>query len=263
MEWNPSEPGSFAQVAWRADRDRAITATTAPSGSQEPLLRLYAFNADVTQIPWVAKERLRAEIRNILWLDSLEKISKGHVYGGGESAWEMADSINKGELDPEKLIQIALARKWDIYSEPHESLEGFWKYLRATSGLVMGQAALALGGCGRAVEIAELYGTASGLASYFEAVPGLLRAGKAPLVSYELEDLRALAVEGIEMASLAREEAKAGPAPHPLAMIPGCRAESILAKVAKRPERVLAGRLGEPDASRKTALLMRCLTGKW
>ena len=250
-----------AALVERGDRDRFLSAMAAPVEARRILFPLYAFNLEIARAPWLTAEPLIAEMRLQWWHDALEEIRSGGPVRRHEVTTPLAEVI-----DPEAaaLLDAAItARRWDIGAEPFDGAEALWRHLDATAGTLMWVAARMLGAPDAAEPVVRDVAAAQGLASWFEAVPALIAAGKRPLPESGNEAIGALAKDGLRrLASARRSRAKVPASASPALLAAWC-AGPLLRQAARDPLRVMEPGLGLSEFSRRARLLAAALTGRW
>ncbi len=134
-------------------------------------------------------------------------------------------------------------------------------YLDATAGNLMWAAALALGAppaCETAVrDVAH----AQGLAAWFCATATLTDRGRHPLPDASAAGIAHLA--GAALTRLARADRALVPKPARPALYPACQARGLLTQAAREPQRVLTGRLGLSEFTRRAGFMRLALTGRF
>jgi len=252
-----SQINACAQLVERGDPDRFLATMAAPVAARGPLFTLYAFNLEVARAPWVTKEALLARMRLQFWRDVVEgagaEAPPAHEVAGPLAALIVDKGLPRGPF----LAMIA-ARELDLERAPFADEAALWDYLEATSGGLMQLCARALGGVGDTT--ARDLGAAQGLANYLMAVPALETAGRLPLPDGRPEAVAGLAREGLtRLARARRAKGQVVRAARP-AQLAAWRTGALLEQVARAPERVAAGTLGQSEFVRRGSLLWRALT---
>jgi phytoene/squalene synthetase len=260
MSWEEgSDLVACAQIVEKADAERFASVMAAPVAARAVLFPIYAFNAEVTKIPWVTQEPMIAEMRFQWWRDVLDEIEAGGLVRRHQVVTPLAlvlDAESTGLLR-----QVIEARRNDLEKAPFKDAEALKTYLRATAGGVMQAAAYALGA--RDLRAAAHLGYAHGMASYLRAVPELVARGKLPLPDGRDSAVQALAHDGLQALGEARRlrskiETAAGPA-----LGAGMMAAPILRKAASMPAAVGQGALTPSEAQVRLRRLWVGLTGRW
>lgn len=240
-----------AEIVERADPDRFLAAMAAPPEARAILFPIYAFNVEISRAPWLTGEAGIAEMRLQWWRDALEEIAAGKPVRRHEVTdplCELLDAEGAALLD--RLIQ---ARRWDIYSDPFESMEHFDEYLDATAGNPSWVAARALGTAEGESALRDV-AWAGGLANWFRAVPELAARGRWPLPDVRPEAVDALAEKGLERLRRGRGRLPERARP---ALLWTWRARAFLSQARRDPARVCAGGLRQSDFVRRGSLLWR------
>jgi len=243
-----------AQIVERADSDRFLSVMAAPATCRRALFALYAFNIEVTRAPWVTQEALIAEMRLQWWRDALEEMAQGAKVRAHEVTTELA-----AFLTPETaamLDQLIEARRQDIPREPFADWDQFHRYLRDTSGLLMGVAARAIGTQGSLQAVID-YGGAAGLANWLRGYAQLKSQGGSGLPD---DSPAALA----EQARTALRKMRGLRGQMPRSAYPAIRASwsaaRTLRSAADNPNAILDGALHNPEFVRRGALMWRVFT---
>ncbi len=159
------------------------------------------------------------------------------------------------------LDELVLARRWDIYRDAFEDQAAFDAYIANTSGLLMEQAARALGDQdGRA---ARALGWATGLANFLRAVPDLEAAKRVPLVDGRPEAVQALAQRGLEALAEARSMRGAVSTQASPALWAGWMTGPVLKRAKHQPVLVATGELLPSEAKQRARKAWVQLTGRW
>lgn len=248
-----------AAIVERADPDRFLAAMAAPPEARRKLFVLFAFNVEVARAPWASQEPLIAEMRLQWWRDAVAEIETKGEARRHEVMTPLAEIIDAEAA--QILGNLVEARRWDIYDAPFDDEAAFRWYLDATAGGLTWVAARALGA--QCEEVVRDLGFAIGLANWLRAIPDLQARGRVPLVDGRPQAVQALAQEGLAALARARarrQEIATSAAP---AMLTGWQAGTVLRQVAKDPERVLDGGLGQSEFQRRLSLLARSATGRW
>ncbi len=234
-----------AGIVERGDPERFLATMAAPVAARRVLFPLYAFNVEVARAPWVTKEPMIAEMRLQWWRDALEEIASGGPVRRHEVTTPLAEVLDAEGA--RALDRLVAARRWDVYTDAFEDAAHFADYLEATSGVLMWQAARALGADDALKRSVSSFGAASGLARYLRAIPELEARGRKPMVDGRPDAVAALAKAALGQADRP-DGAKA-------ATLEGWLAAPVLAQAARDPGRVAAGTLGLSGFRSKLRLL--------
>jgi phytoene/squalene synthetase len=248
-----------AELVQRADPDRFRVAMAAPVPARLTLFPVFAANVEVSRAPWVTQEHLIAEMRLQWWKDAFEEIASGGAVRRHEVVTPLSRVLDA--RGAQLMMELAEVRSWDIYRDPFEDEAHFTRYITASSANLMLAASRALGDVDESVVLD--IGYATGLANYLSAVPALEKAKRIPLLDGRPETVAALAKDGLERlkrARAARAQVARAAAP---AMLLGWKAEGILKRAARQPERVAAGALAGSEFSDNAGLMLRALSGRW
>lgn len=249
----PEAAIACARIVERGDPLRFRTVMAAPVASRAPLFAIYAFNIEVARAPWVTQEAMIAEMRLQWWRDALEEIAEGRTVRAHEVTRPLADALRPQTAA--MLDQLVAARRWDIYRDAFEDQAHFDAYVNETAGHLMWAAAMSLGAPETAEKDVRDLAFGAGVAAFLRAVPGLVDAGRIPLIDGTPDGLKALAQRATER--LTRPKL---PAAARAALWPAIGAKATLAQVIRDPMAVAEGRLlpGVPPAR----LSATALTGR-
>ncbi len=152
---------SIEQLVTRGDKDRYLSCLFAPEKARPHLLALYAFNIEIARISQTVSDPQLGLVRQQWWLDSLDGIYAGTT-PEHPVAVALAHCIDFADLPKLPLVNLIMAREFDLYSDAMPTLNDLEGYLGETSSALMQLAALVLGHS--AAEIAGLAGVAYGIA---------------------------------------------------------------------------------------------------
>lgn len=250
-EWHAS-----AAIVERGDGARFRAAMAAPAQARAILFPIYAANVEITRAPWVTAEPMIAEMRLQWWRDVMEEIIEGREVRRHEVVTPLARVLSKAGA--KALDRLTAARRWDIYKDPFEDATAFTAYLEDTAGGVLFAVCDALGKV--EAKVAKDAGYASGLASFFQAIPALEDAKRVPLLDGRPEAIVNLAKGGLSRLTQARK-ARGSLAKH------GCIAlwqtEALLEQAVADPRAVGEGRLDVGAFTSSIQLSKAALLGRW
>ena len=245
-----------AQIVERGDPDRFQAMLAAPVEMRRAMAAVFAFNIEVSRAPWVTQEPMIAEMRLQWWRDALEEIGDAKKVRTHEVTTELA-----AVLTPEAaslLDQLVEARRFDIERVPFANWSDFERYLRDTSGRLMG----ALGLCTKATPDAQSlidYGGAAGLANWFRGYAQLKAQGGSGLPDDTPEVLAERATLALDaMGRTARHIPKAA---YPIVRT-SWPAAGILRTAAGKPSAIINGGLHNSEFRRRAGLMWRVLTNR-
>lgn len=248
-----------AELVEKGDPDRFRAVMAAPVAARPLLFALYAFNIELARAPWASAESMIAEMRVQWWRDVGAELAQGGTVRRHYVATPLSRLLRPdlaGVIDA-----MCEARRWDIYREPFEDEAALETYLDATAGSLMWMAAASLSDADEAV--VRDVGFASGLASYFGAIPGLEAQKRVPLPDGRPEAVSALARKGLERLNSARaKRSKVSRAAAP-ALLPAWQAETILRQAAQTPHRVADGTLDAGGLRSRLGLMWQAASGRW
>jgi len=241
------------------DRDRFLSASTAPSVTRSSLMAIYAVNLEIARAPWASPEPLVAQMRLRWWADAIAGIYRGETPDSHEVLPALREVIFDFNL-PHSLFEALIdARHFDIFSNPHEHRAAFDAYINATSGSVMELAARVLGAEQNALPVLRDFAYGAGVANLLRAVPELEARGRKPLPS-DYKDVVQQAKQKVNAARSLRREIPAAVRP---ALLAGWRVDATLSAAGKHPKSIQAGLLEESPAWRMISLRWKTQTGRW
>ncbi len=153
------------------DHDRFLSLLLAPADKRPALLALYAFNLEIARIPETVSEPMMGMIRLQWWREVLEGLDTGETRGH-HVAVALAEARRHVDMPLSALSALVDIRERDLDEEPFEDMAALEAYARATSGQLMGLAAMGLGG----EAAAETHRTAIEHAGIAFGLTGMLRA---------------------------------------------------------------------------------------
>ncbi len=128
-----------------ADKDRFLATLFAPAERRGPLFALYAFNGEIARVREVVREPLAGEIRLQWWRDAINGLARGDADANPVAAALLAVVRDYG-LPSQALLDLIDAHRFDLYSEPMQSLAELETYGRDTAGGLMALSAHVLNG---------------------------------------------------------------------------------------------------------------------
>ena len=227
-----------AALVEKADPDRFASVMASPVAARKVLFPIYAFNVEVSRVPWVTQEPMIAEMRLQWWRDVLEEIASGGAVRRHEVATQLSEVIDANGA--RILDQLIVARRWDIYKEAFEDETQLDSYLSDTAGGLMWTAACALGADPTAKERVTALGRAAGFARFLSAVPALEKSGRIPLVDGRPDAVAQRARSALEAIDRRQVRRLVSSAAWP-ALTEAFWAQDILRQVKNDPHRVASG----------------------
>ncbi|MDU8941995.1 squalene/phytoene synthase family protein [Ovoidimarina sediminis] len=243
------------------DPDRFAAAMAAPVPARRVLFPIYAFNLEVARAPWVTAEPMIAEMRLQWWRDVLTEIGEDGPVRRHEVATPLAEAI--GPDTALILAGVVDGRLWDIHDKGFDDTAALWSHLDRTGGTLMWASAHALGAPAETEQLIRNLGTATALASWFQAIPALEARGKHPLPDGRPGAVQMLAREGRQRLAAARRSRHGIPRAARPALYAAWQAGPLLARAAARPETVADGTLALSEFRRRAGLLACGLLGRW
>jgi phytoene synthase len=161
-----------AALVRAGDKDRYLASLFAPDEMRSHLHALYAFNIELARIRSVVSDPAIGEIRLLWWIDALPAIHTGEP-PGHPVALALTDAIKQGHLPLAALVNLAEARRFDLYDDPMPTLADLEGYLgeTASASIHLGAMILASGQAQQSAEAAGLAGVAMGIADILRELP--------------------------------------------------------------------------------------------
>lgn len=162
----------IAALVRERDRNRYLASLFAPDALRPYLHALYAFDSELVRIRSIVSEPALGEIRLQWWIDSLPAI-----HGGEPPAHPVAvaltGAIKRGHLPLKALLNLAEARRFDLYNDPMPSLSDLEGYLGETvsSVIQLGAMILTPDEAQKSAEAAGFSGVAIGIAGLLRTLP--------------------------------------------------------------------------------------------
>lgn len=274
---------------YRQDRERFLSAMTAPPARREALFALYAFNHEISKTAGVVSEPMLGQIRLQWWREAIEE-----CYAGTPRRHAVVNALAEAVQDvkPTRFLFDALieGREGDLDFQPPNSLAELERYADVTSGCLTELALEICLGRERACsddlrKAARKVGTAWALVGLMRALPFHMRARRGMLprdlaashgvAASDLSEGRAvpgmaLAVKDVcALASALLSDARAVPTGGAAtsavfgALSIGVIADSHLKQLQKVRHDVFDPRLSAPPALRGWTLLVRSVFGRY
>lgn len=251
---------AIIEIVRKGDADRFLSVMAAPPDMRGRLFTLYAFNVEVARAPWASHEEMIAEMRVQFWRDVVGAIGEGRTAARHDLVGELRGLIEGHDLPVALFDEMAAARRWDIYRDPFVDAAQFERYIDHTSGHLIWLAARLVGAENTTESAVRDYAYGVGVANWLRAVPDLMARGRQPLVDPEDAAVSALARGALgRMDRADRRMLK----PAEFALRSGWQAHGVLKRAMRDPERVQEGRLVPSEFSRRGALLLKSMTGRW
>jgi len=277
------------EMVYRQDRDRFLSAMTAPPERREALFALYAFNQEVSKTAGVVSEPMLGQIRLQWWREAIEECYAGTPRRHAVVT-ALAAAIN--EVGPSRALFDALieGREADLEFQPPQSLNDLERYADATSG---GLTEIALemttgggsGLSGEARQAARHVGTAWAMIGLMRALPFHMRNRRGMLprdlaaahgvspadlaegrpvegVSGAVRDVCRRADDLLDQARSTRVQGGGRSAVYGALSI-GVLADNYLRQLRKVGFDVFDGRLAAPPFTRGWSLMVRSLGGRY
>jgi phytoene/squalene synthetase len=178
MDWSKgSDLYACAQMVEQGDADRFASAMAAPVAARAVLFPIYAFNLEISKIPFMTAEPMLAQMRYQWWLDALGALQIDGTARRHQVLIPLAQVLKGQGID--LVLQIVQARQADLERAPFTNRDALVHYLDHTSGSLMQLAYQSLGGS--QPQLARDLGRALGAARYLQALPQLQAQGRTPL----------------------------------------------------------------------------------
>jgi len=117
------------------DRDRYYATLVLPEKLRGAVQALYAFNAEIAQIPLRVSEPQPGEIRLQWWVDLLEHRSQGEV-SQNPLASQLCETVDRFDLPTGPLRRLLAARRFDLYGDPMPDMGTFEGYAGETNSIL-------------------------------------------------------------------------------------------------------------------------------
>ncbi|MEO1550206.1 MAG: squalene/phytoene synthase family protein [Pseudomonadota bacterium] len=247
----------------KGDPDRFAATMTLPLHQRGPLFVLYAFNLEIARASWVTAEPLIARMRLQWWSDALDEVYGGGVVRAHEVATPLARVLRAQEVPRALLDRMIAARIAESEGAPDWDTQAFWAYLGDSAGAILGAGAALLGAPAPDARM----GAALGLARYWEALPALRAAGRAPsllrgggdpdetALHARITDLSSTAIEGLRGAPVV--------APQVAVLRSGWLARGVLRRAQAQPSAVLSGQIRPSPFRAHLSLGLATMRGRW
>ena len=241
-------------IVSKHDPDKFLALMGANDVYRKAAFPIYAFNIEVSRVPWITSESLIAEMRLTWWQELLEAIELGKELPEHPISAVLSQNLKKKKFALKLLKKTISARRWDIYTEPHETNYDLWEYVEHTSSNL-------LAACSTTDQSVISFGRGVGMASYLMAVPKLLKAGKKPLPDLNEEGVYRLAKEALfQIQSTKRIDLDKSL--FPIFRI-GWTAPIILKKIISNPKALLNGTVQLSGFRKKITLLKLTLLNRY
>lgn len=146
--------GEFSQ---KTDPQRFFLTLLAPSGAQDPLWALLAFNQEIAKTREVVTTTTIGLIRLQWWRDAIEKIYAGEV-ADHEVIRGLAQAIRSYELPQDLFDALLYAREFDLEDRLPGDMNGLVNYADFTGTPLLKLCLLVLGGSEDPRALATAYG---------------------------------------------------------------------------------------------------------
>lgn len=120
-------------LVYREDRDRFLSAMTAPAGKREALMALYAFNHEVSKTAGVVSETMLGQIRLQWWREAIDECYAGKPRRHAVVT-ALADAVQQAGPSRDLFEEIIDGRERDLEFDPPQGVEDLEAYAAATSG---------------------------------------------------------------------------------------------------------------------------------
>lgn len=251
---------AIIEIVRKGDADRFLSVMAVPPDMRQRLFTLYAFNVEVARAPWASHEEMIAEMRVQFWRDVIGAIGEGRTAARHDLVGDLCGLIEGHALPVALFDEMAAARRWDIYRDPFEDAAQFERYIDHTSGHLMWLAARLVGAKDATESAVREYAYGVGVANWLRAVPDLIARGRLPLVDPDDAAVSALARGALlRMDRADRRVLK----PAASALRSGWQARGVLKRAMRDPVRVQEGCLAPSEFSRRGALLLKSMSGRW
>lgn len=179
-EDNPGRGLSYCgEMVYNSDRDRFLSAMTAPPNRREALFALYAFNHEISKTAGVVSEPMLGQIRLQWWREAIDECYDGSPRRHAVVT-ALAEVIKQGRPTRAIFDTLIDGREGDLDFNPPQDLADLERYASMTSGGLTELALeLALGGAGcisdELREAARQVGTAWAMIGLMRSLPFHMR----------------------------------------------------------------------------------------
>ena len=236
------------------DHDKYLALMTCDDKLKKIMFPIYAFNIEISRIPWITHDKMIAEMRLQWWYNLLSSMEENSFVEKHPIAEALNEHLSNNKSAIKLLKETVKARNWDIYSEHHESELDLWKYIEHTSSNL-------LMSCLGFVPSINSYGQGIGMASYLMAVSNLVKFGKNPLPNCNDEAIHDLSLKAVEGLRKGRDNNLDKHVTAGLRL--GWMAPIILKRIIKEPRLVITGRLQSSEFRKKLRLLKLTLLNSY
>ena len=115
----------------RFDHDRYLAILLTPEEFRAPLCALYAFDVEMSRIPYAVSEPMLGEIRFQWWRETLEALTP-LSQPGHEIAAALCETLFDGPLTPNDFLPLLDARASNLDQHSHETIDTLTEQLRKT-----------------------------------------------------------------------------------------------------------------------------------
>ena len=124
-----------ADMVYKDDHNRYLTALFVDKDKRRSLFALYAFNIEISKVVEISKEPLVCQIKLQWWRDSLDDLKKGQV-AKHPVIQELAMVLTDHQIDLDDLLMIIQARNSELLDKSPKTLNALTEYCRHTAGIL-------------------------------------------------------------------------------------------------------------------------------
>jgi phytoene synthase len=133
-----------AELVRSGDRDRFIATLFAPASHRDALHALHAFAIEVARVRSLVREAVAGEIRLQWWREVVQRERGGEAKASPVAA-ALLDTIETYRLPSDPFSGLIEARRFDLYTEPMQTIAQLEDYAAKTSSVLFELAARTLG----------------------------------------------------------------------------------------------------------------------
>src|SRR5262245_44442778 len=134
-----------AALVRESNRDRYLATLFAPAEKRDVLSALYAFDAEISRVRDLAREPMPGEIRLQWWCEVLLG-ARASEAAANPVASALLEILTRHNLEPDRLVDVIEAHRFDLYDEPVPDFENLRAYAVRTAGAIFELAARILAG---------------------------------------------------------------------------------------------------------------------
>ena len=244
---------SCAELLRKGDPDRFLAVMSVPAKYRARLFVIYAFNLEISRIPYVTQEPMIAQMRLQFWRDVVEEAFAHKKPRAHEVAQPLAEIIHDKPIAKAEFDRVIDARNWDIEIKEFTTEVSLFDHLASSGGALARIAAMALDADDLNAERARLAGAAGALARWLSVVPQLKAHGLKPLP----DDSETGILNLVRSGQMQLKSAYPIKGPARLAVRADWMAAALLRKAARKPAAAFNGDLDFSEGYKKLRLIFK------